>query len=77
MTQETGLGTRFTESETLEALMDDLDGRALDRLDQLELMVARDATTPEWLLRQLRRTLEVLAEIEPVADLEWERDEDF
>ncbi|QHC67830.1 hypothetical protein GSU68_15475 [Rathayibacter sp. VKM Ac-2759] len=54
----------------------DLSGSALDRLRQLEALDG-DALTSRWLVRQLRLALEDLAALEPVADAERERREDF
>ncbi|WP_431218518.1 hypothetical protein [Leifsonia xyli] len=56
--------------------MDDLRGSAAQRLSQLDAMAAGDVTN-EWLTRQLRAALQQLAEVEPVADAEAERREDF
>ena len=56
--------------------MDDLHGSARERLTQLDAAVARGASA-EWLEKQLRAALEELADIEPVADAERDRREDY
>ncbi|WP_348788440.1 hypothetical protein [Leifsonia sp. NPDC080035] len=56
--------------------MDDLRGSAAERLAQLDALGAGDVTD-EWLRRQLRAALHELAQVEPVADAEAERREDF
>jgi uncharacterized coiled-coil protein SlyX len=57
--------------------MDDLHGSAEQRLTQLDAAVGRGDATAEWLERQLRALLQELAEVEPVADAERERREDY
>lgn len=57
--------------------MDDLRGSAQERLTQLDAAVAKGEATPEWLERQLRGALEELARLEPVADAEQDRREDY
>ena len=56
--------------------MDDLRGSATERLAQLDALAAGDVTA-EWLSRQLRAALRELAEVEPVADAEAGRREDY
>jgi hypothetical protein len=57
-------------------MMDDLHGSAQERLTQLDAAVARGASA-EWLEKQLRAALEELADVEPVADAERDRREDY
>ncbi|WP_164515447.1 hypothetical protein [Microbacterium sp. 10M-3C3] len=57
--------------------MDDLTGPAAARLERFEALRAEGALPAEWLERQLRAALEELAEVEPIADAEQERREDF
>ncbi|MGH1550844.1 hypothetical protein ACRAWB_17335 [Leifsonia poae] len=57
-------------------MMDDLHGSARERLTQLDAAVARGASA-EWLEKQLRAALEELADVEPVADAERDRREDY
>jgi uncharacterized coiled-coil protein SlyX len=63
--------------ERWEDIMDDLHGSAEQRLTQLDAAVGRGDATAEWLERQLRALLQELAEVEPVADAERERREDY
>ncbi|WP_314147530.1 hypothetical protein [uncultured Leifsonia sp.] len=56
--------------------MDDLRGSATERLAQLDALAPGDVTA-EWLTRQLRAALRELAEVEPVADAEADRREDY
>lgn len=57
--------------------MDDLRGSAQQRLTRLDAAVAAGEATPEWLERQLRNALEELTQVEPVADAEQDRREDY
>lgn len=57
--------------------MDDLQGSANGRLAQLDSVVASGEASPEWLIRQLRQALMELADVEPVADAEQDRREDY
>ncbi|MEV8212836.1 hypothetical protein [Leifsonia sp. NPDC077715] len=57
-------------------MMDDLHGSAQERLTQLDAAIARGASA-EWLEKQLRAALEELADVEPVADAERDRREDY
>lgn len=57
--------------------MDDLTGPAAARLAQFDELSAAGPLPAEWLTRQLRAALEELAEVEPIADAEQERREDF
>ncbi|PPH26626.1 hypothetical protein [Rathayibacter sp. AY1F9] len=54
----------------------DLTGSAAERLRRLDALDA-GALTEEWLLRQLRLALGDLAVLEPAAEAEQERREDF
>ena len=56
--------------------VDDLRGSATERLAQLDALAPGDVTA-EWLTRQLRAALRELAEVEPVADAEADRREDY
>lgn len=55
----------------------DLSGSATAKGQVLERLVAHAEPSFGWMLRQLRWALDELAEIEPLADRERERDEDF
>lgn len=57
--------------------MDDLHGSAAARLQQLDAATESGSADPEWLTRQLRAALQELAELEPVADAEQDRREDY
>ncbi|MFJ6652927.1 hypothetical protein ACIQLJ_09060 [Microbacterium sp. NPDC091313] len=57
--------------------MDDLTGPAAARLAQFDALSADGPLPADWLARQLRAALEELTEVEPVADAEQERREDF
>ncbi|MDN4616304.1 hypothetical protein P5G50_17790 [Leifsonia sp. F6_8S_P_1B] len=57
--------------------MDDLRGSAQERLTQLDAAVGRGGATSEWLERQLRAALTELTQLEPVADAEQDRREDY
>ena len=57
--------------------MDDLHGSARERLTQLDAATAAGEVTAEWLERQLRAALLELTELEPVADAEQDRREDY
>jgi uncharacterized coiled-coil protein SlyX len=57
--------------------VDDLRGSAQQRLTRLDAAVASGEATPDWLERQLRATLEELSQVEPVADAEQDRREDY
>lgn len=57
--------------------MDDLRGSANERLARLDSVVAGGEASEEWLIRQLRAALLELAELEPVADAEQDRREDY
>ncbi|MFB2556144.1 hypothetical protein [Herbiconiux liangxiaofengii] len=57
--------------------MDDLRGSAAARLGQLDDVAASGTATAEWLERNLRATLEELARVEPVADADEERRQDY
>ncbi|MGD8194629.1 hypothetical protein ACEXQB_009055 [Herbiconiux sp. P18] len=57
--------------------MDDLHGSAAARLGQLDDVAASGTATAEWLERNLRATLEELARVEPVADADQERRQDY
>lgn len=54
----------------------ELRGTPAERLTQLRLLPAEELTR-EWLLAELKSTLEELAEVEPIADTALERQEDF
>ena len=56
--------------------MDDLHGSAQERLAQLDAAVAGGADA-EWLTRNLLAALKELAAVEPVADAEQDRREDY
>lgn len=55
----------------------DLSGAAADKAQALESIVADAEPSFGWVLRQLRWALDGLAEAEPLAEREKERDEDF
>ena len=57
--------------------MDDLRGSAKERLARLDSVVAGGETSEEWLIRQLRAAPLELSELEPVADAEQDRREDY
>lgn len=57
--------------------MDDLHGSANERLARLDSVVASGEASEEWLIRQLRAALLELSEVEPVADAELDRREDY
>ncbi|MFP3466361.1 hypothetical protein [Leifsonia sp. SIMBA_070] len=57
--------------------MDHLKGTAAERLAQLDAITESGDASPEWLTHQLRTTLQELAEVEPVADAEQDRREDY
>ena len=57
--------------------MDDLHGSPAQRLARLDELTASGDVTTDWLTRQLREVLHELAQVEPVADAEAERREDF
>ncbi|MBK4348230.1 hypothetical protein [Lacisediminihabitans changchengi] len=57
--------------------MDDLRGSATHRIAQLADVLAAETPTSEWLIRQLLAALGELEDLEPIADLEIEGDEDF
>lgn len=57
--------------------MDDLHGSAAERLTQLDAIEASGEASPEWLTRHLRATLHELADVQPVADAEQDRREDY
>jgi len=58
----------------MEVIVENLNGSAAKRLD--DLAAAEDVST-EWLRAQLQTALEELAAIQPLADEEIERIEDF
>lgn len=55
----------------------DLSGSAAEKGQALESIVAHGEPSSAWILRQLRWALDELAEVEPLADREREREEDF
>lgn len=55
----------------------DLSGSAAEKGHVLESIVAHGEPSSGWMLRQLRWALDELAEVEPLADRERERVEDF
>lgn len=57
--------------------MEDLKGSAAQRLAALEEVASAGVPPADWLLRNLRAVLEELVVVEPLADLEAERGEDF
>ena len=57
--------------------MDDLHGSAAARLNRLDDVAASGTATAEWLERNLRATLEELARVEPIADADQERRQDY
>ena len=57
--------------------MDHLHGSAAERLQQLDAATESGEASPEWLTHQLRAALQELAELEPVADAEQDRREDY
>lgn len=57
--------------------MDDLHGSPSARLRQLETAEASGEASTEWLARNLRRALEELDTIEPIADAAVEGRQDY
>lgn len=67
----------FLAAQTRVADPADLSGAVANKAQELERIVADAEPSVGWALRQLRWALGELAEAEPLADRERERDEDF
>ena len=57
--------------------MDNLHGSAAERLEQLDALETQEKPPDGWLIQQLRLVLAELASVEPVADAEQARREDY